>query len=58
MVLFVIIVSFTIYRMRITVCMSITDLVSLRNAESRFTSVLVVAVVAAEFENSGLLGLY
>ena len=47
------------------VCMSITDLVSLRNAENRFTSVLVVvvvvvvvAVVAAELGNSGLLGLY
>ena len=42
----------------ITVCMSTTDLVSLRNAANGFTSVLVVAVVAAEFENSGLLGLY
>ena len=38
--------------------MPITDLVSLHNAAHGFTSVLVVAVVAAEFENSGLLGLY
>ena len=42
--------------------MSVTDLVSLRNAENRFTSVVVVvvvvAVVAQELGNSELPGLY